>query len=140
MEYFGLLVSYFATSVITTRLILKNEEVINLGRTFAQAGIIVAGIVIFTVLLNMLRAYRVCEDNSGKKKSYGFVSGISLSIFACAAAIGLFFVLNMTGMFVNIITAILPIMGNYVEFVRGFGVALAGFIGYWFGRIFISLC
>lgn len=139
MEYIGLLASYFGTSVVTTRLILKNEEVINLGRTFAQAGIIAAGIVIFTILLNMLRAYRVCDDKSGKK-SYGFASGISLSIFACIAAIGLFILLNMTGILANIITAILPVMADYVEFIRGFGVALAGFIGYWFGRIFISLC
>lgn len=140
MEYFGMFVSYVATSFVTTRLIMRNEDVINLGRTFAQAGIIAVGIFAFTILLNMLRAYHVCEAKDGKNRSLGISSGISLSIFACILALCIFIWSNMTQVVVSIITAILPILTDYIEVFRGVLVALAGIIGYWIGRIFIGLC
>jgi hypothetical protein len=135
MEYVGMIISYLATSVVTTRLIFKNTEIINLGSTIVQSGIIGVGIVFFTLMFNMIRAYRSCEN-----EKYGLTSGLSLSLFACIFGISMFVLLNLTGIIFNIITTILPILTDYVEVGRGILVALSAFMGYWFGRIFIKLC
>lgn len=140
MEYLGLFASYFGTSLITTRLILKQDEVASLGKTIAQAGIIAIGIMIFTLLLNMLRAYRVCPEKEGEKKSLGFSSGMSLALWATLSAVTVFILMNLTTPFTSFITAILPFLKDYVGVVIALGVAIFGFIGYWFGRIFTSLC
>lgn len=140
MEYLGMFFSYIATSVVTTRLILKNEGFISLGRIFAQAGIIAVGITLFTLIFNVIRSCHVCESVKGKKKSWGISSGFSLSIFVMIFSLCVFFLLNLTSVDVSIMTTILPILTNYVELMRGFCVAVSGLIGYWFGRIFIGIC
>jgi len=132
--------SYLGISVITTRLILKNEDVVNLGKTFAQSGIIAVGIIIVSVLFSMLRAYRVCETTPGEKKSLGIASGFASSIWAVIFALVVFILASMTGLLTGILTAILPFLADYVELIKGFYVALAGILGYWFGRIFTRLC
>jgi type III secretory pathway component EscS len=140
MEYLGMFASYFGTSLVTTRLILKQDEVSSLGKTFAQAGIIAAGMLIFTLLLNMLRAYRVCTATGGQKKSLGVSSGFVLSMWAIIFATTIFVLMSMFTPVTSIITAILPFLKDYVGVVLGLGVAIFGILGYWFGRIFTSLC
>jgi len=139
MEYLGMFGSYFATSVVTTTLILKNKDLINIGRTIGQAIIISIGIIIFTILFNMLRAYRSCDEVNGVRPK-GFTSGLTLSVWAVIFSMIIFVILNMTGIMVNVITIILPFLSNYVEFIKAYWVAILALIGYWFGRIFISLC
>lgn len=137
MEYLGLLATYFGTSVLTTRVILKNTEVISIKKIIAQATIITVGIVLCTLLLNMLRTYRTCDS---KNKTSGVGKGFGLGMIAAIFAVGLFILTNVSGVWVSIISAILPVLNNYIEIIRGLGVALIGFIGYWIGRIFISMC
>jgi len=139
MEYLGMFGSYFATSVVTTTLILKNKDLINIGRTIGQAIIISIGIIIFTILFNMLRAYRSCDEVNGVRPK-GFTSGLTLSVWAVIFSMIIFVILNMTGIMVNVITIILPFLSNYVEFIKAYWVAILALIGYWFGRIFTSLC
>lgn len=140
MEYLGMFATYFGTSLVTTRLLLKQDEIANLGKTFAQAGIIAMGMVIFTLLLNMLRAYRVCEAKGDQKKSTGLSSGLILSVWACFFGLTIFVLMNMITPITSVITAILPFLKDYIGVVIGLGVAIFGLIGYWFGRIFTSLC
>jgi hypothetical protein len=139
MEYLGMFGSYFATSIVTTTLILKNKDLVNVGRTIGQAVIISIGITIFTILFNMLRAYRSCDEVDGVRPK-GFASGLKLSIWAVMFSMTIFVILNMTSLMVNIITIILPFLSNYVEFIKAYWVAIVALIGYWFGRIFTSLC
>ena len=124
--------SYLGSSIITTKLIFPNEDLLNIGKIFGQSGIIAVGMLIGTVLFNVIRAYRVCPA-----KSYGVASGFSLSLFAIIFAIVPFIGINMTTIVWNIFTTIIPFLSNYTELFKGLVVALMGVIGYWFGRIFM---
>ena len=141
MEYLGMFLGYFATSVVTTRVIFKNQEVLNIGTTFIQGGIIVTGIILFTVLMTMLRAYRTCPATTpAKKKSLGFTSGLSLSVWAASFAMIYFVLGSFFSIFTNIATLILPFLANFVEFVKGFYLAIFAIIGMGIGNAFISIC
>lgn len=145
MEYIGLFASYMITPIITTRVIFKttNEPIVDLVGIMKHSGVIIAGIVVFTLVFSMIRAARVCqkdEKDPNSKKSLGIASGFVSSIWACVFAVGVFVLFNFVSIVPKIIMTIIPILKNYFHFVEGFIVALSAIIGYWFGRIFTSLC
>jgi hypothetical protein len=139
MEYLGLVAGYATTSAVTTGLILKNELTPSLLRIIGQMVIIGLGIAVFTVVFNMIRALRTCEEENGQK-SKGFISGLELSLFAIAVGLIVFVLTYMTGMIPTIINILLPFLSNYMEIVRGLVVAGSAFGGYLIGRGFIKIC
>jgi heme/copper-type cytochrome/quinol oxidase subunit 2 len=140
MEYLAMFGSYLGADMITTRVIAKSDQVVDWGKVLLQATIIGTCIVIVTILLNMLRTYRVCQADKDGKKSKGAKSGMILAIWATVFALAMFFFLSFTTMGIKILTLILPFLANYVEVAKGLGVAFSGLIGYFFGRIFTGLC
>lgn len=148
-------VTYCLTSVVTTKYLLKNGELFNIGLTFGQAAIIGVGILMFTVVFNMIRAYRICNISTTTStrgtttttttvptttKVYGVTSGFQLGILATILGLTTFIFLNMSTIWLNVLTIILPFLSNYVEVAKALVVALISLGGYGFGRIYIGLC
>ena len=137
-----MLASYMGTAAVTTIFILKRETSagplasLEIGKLLGQAGIIMVGLIIFTILFNMLRSYRTCAVG----KTNGGLNGFKLSMFVCVAGIGAFLLLNIPGA-QNIVLALLPdTFKRFIDVAKAFVVAVVALLGYFIGRIFIAMC
>jgi hypothetical protein len=96
-------------------------------------------VFVMTLLFNMIRALRTCPTEKDHPRSWGFLGGLKLGLFSAIFATLMYIIVGLFSVLVVpfIAISILPYATTIGE---GFYVALGGFLGYWFGRLFIDLC
>jgi hypothetical protein len=96
-------------------------------------------IYITTFIISVIRSSRKCTTDQNKQTWYGIFSGLKLGIFTSLFGCIMYFIVMIVPLLTLPFLAI-SVLPNSTAIGQGFYVALGGFIGYWFGRIFINVC
>jgi hypothetical protein len=145
MEYFLMIASFTAIPLIVNQYLLPESNLLLLSplqSTILPYLTIFAICLGVIVLINMSRALRTCPSDDTKWRSLGLTSGFELGLTSSSIAIALYIFISLNPRFKEFIIQFIRFVPQpYTSDVAGgLYLMIGGFVGYWFSRIFTTIC
>lgn len=133
---------YWSSPILMSKYLLPPQRLLLMSpfQSLVMPYLVIAAMIfVITVLFNVVKAIRTCPIEPNKPRSLGFLTGVRIAIFASLYSTIMYLIVNVFPELTSPFLAI-SILPYATEIGKGLYIAMAGMLGYWFGRLFTPLC